>query len=92
MWVVKIGLGLFGSPGATCDRMSFTSCDSENTVSLAENEPPELSADAFTKHRGERCSAPDIELSVGTVHIASFAFQPLVMTNGQMTIHQPPDS
>ena len=35
-------LGSFGSSKATCDRMSFTSCGSENTTgSLAENEPPD---------------------------------------------------
>ena len=31
-----------------------------------------------------KCSAPEIELSVGTVHVASFAFQALGMTNEQM--------
>ena len=44
-----------------------------------------------------KCSAPEIELSVGTVHVASFAFQAIGMTNEQMAsvsqcAHQPFDS
>ena len=36
--------------------------------------------------RNTRCSVPEIEVSVGTVHVASFAFQTLVVTNEQMSL------
>ena len=49
-----------------------------------------------TWSRDAKCSAPEIEVSVGTVHVAGFACQTLVVTNEQMAllsqvVHQLPN-
>ena len=52
--------GLFGSSKATCDRMSFISCDSEKTrSSRAENEPPdsECGLGMFGRQQGDEGSS-----------------------------------
>ena len=47
--------------------------------------PVGYSGTSATHGRGMQSVAPKTELPVGTVHVASFAFQAFVVTNEQMT-------
>ena len=85
IWAVKIGLQ------ETSHRIVFGSAD------LLSFPVSETGDDVGrTGPREANCSAPQLELSVDTVHVASFACQALFVTNEHMTlvrqfIYQLPD-